>query len=240
MARNTVALPVETVSMVRAAALKLLPEALKAEAAIQKAKDAADQKIMPTFFQFAQEAVKLSGNSLNGAKERFAAICREAEKTILIKQFGEEGYKDARITEVLPSWNNFKSRVNSSFENHGDKAKPETYTEAVMPTKVKDASDWTKAVNDAYKAKLDNRGARGQNQGRQLPEMVRAELDILNKVLWKFSDEALTAEIVPMLNELNVKLGVMLEGHVGDSQSPKGEKDLPARSVKDAAKAIAA
>lgn len=216
MARNTVALPIETVTMVRMAALKLLPEALKAEEAIQRAKDSADKKIMPTFFQFAQEAVKLSGNNLNGAQERFAAICREAEKAILKKQYGEEGYKGAKITDLLPSWSNYRSRVSSSLVAHGDPAK-ESYVKPVNPVKVKDSETWAKEVNTAYKAKLETRSP-GRQQGRQLPEMVQAELDILNKALLKFSEESLTTEVVPLLNALNVKLGVMLEGNTGDGR----------------------
>jgi len=235
MARNTVSLPIETVSMVKALALAMLPEALKVEKKFEEARKLGDQKVMPTFFKFAQEAVKISGNTMNGAQERFLAICREAEKTILVKQYGEKGAKDASILEVLPSWGNYKSRVKSSFEAHGD---GEDKVDAVNPTKEANAEAWTNKVNTAYSHKT--RGARGQNTGRQLPDGLKAEMDILNKSLWKFTDEALAGEVTEMIRALNLQLGKMLEPAAKPAVNPAltaakaakaGEGDLPARNV---------
>lgn len=221
----------------------------KLEAEQTKVDNLGTKTLMPHFHRLAVLAVQAAGNDLIGAEAYFVYFAGRAEKSILkhpeVKAillkpeygFTEKRLNEAKISDLYPSWNKYKSIVKAGFSAFGtgdDRVPP------VDPRAFKDGAKFGEAIREHAKERTRERG---QGGNEEWPEDFRTEYKVLNSHLAKFTNPAqLSADVVPLFKELNAKLarllapvqtpsagGKMMQN--GRSTGTTGEVDAPSRNA---------
>lgn len=235
----------------RAQAEKLLPILTKAEGEQQELAKKQGSLIWPFLLDVAQRAVKSAADiagegkpvDMSVAKAYFVAYMKELEFAMRLKfcKGDKEQAAQASMSEIYGAWGNYKSKAAFAFESY-PKGKDNEPGEALNATEYKGAAAAAEFQRDAEKLyanrpKSPRQGGSGQGK-RQYTEQVRAQLDVMGRMLDGLTPENLDNRVVPLLVRVNGELAAIMASQkaanvapISDAQKPAGEVDAPARNA---------